>query len=76
MIVIFRLRDRVFPGTQGTGIPQAMAALVMGERRERGEVLSWRIALGKLLLLTLGLFSGATIGREGPTVHVAACFSI
>ena len=35
MIVICRLRDRVFPGTEGTGIPQAIAALEMGERRER-----------------------------------------
>jgi len=73
MIVICRLRDRVFPGTQGTGIPQVIAALAMGEQPARARVLSLRIALGKLVLLTLGLFSGTTIGREGPSVHVAAC---
>jgi H+/Cl- antiporter ClcA len=73
MIVICRLRDRVFPGTEGTGIPQAIVALKMGEGPARTEVLSLRIALGKLVLLTLGLFSGATIGREGPSVQFAAC---
>jgi len=73
MIVICRLRDRVFPGTEGTGIPQAIAALRMGEQPARARLLSLRVALGKLILMTLGLFSGATIGREGPSVHVAAC---
>jgi H+/Cl- antiporter ClcA len=73
MIVICRLRDRLFPGTEGTGIPQAMAALQMGDTPNRDRLLSLRIGLGKMMLLTLGLFSGATLGREGPSVHVAAC---
>lgn len=73
MVVIMRLRDRLFPGTEGTGIPQAIVALKLGEGPQRARVLSLRILLGKLILLTLGLFAGATIGREGPSVHVAAC---
>jgi H+/Cl- antiporter ClcA len=73
MIVISRLRDRVFPGTEGTGIPQAIAALHLSDDQARTQVLSLRIALGKLVLMTLGLFAGATIGREGPTVQLAAC---
>lgn len=73
MVVIMRLRDRLFPGTHGTGIPQAIAALEMGEGPERARVLSLRILIGKVLLLTLALFAGATVGREGPSVHVAAC---
>ena len=73
VILICRLRDRVFPGTDGTGIPQAIAALQIGEQPARSRLLSLRIAAGKLILLTLGLFSGATIGREGPSVHFAAC---
>ena len=36
-------------------------------------MLSLRILVGKILLLTLALFVGATVGREGPSVHVAAC---
>jgi H+/Cl- antiporter ClcA len=73
IVVVSRLRDLVFPGTEGTGIPQTIAALQLGESPLRSHVLSLRIMIGKLLLLTLGLFSGATIGREGPSVHVAAC---
>lgn len=73
MVAILRLRDLFFAGTEGTGIPQAMAALKMAEGPLRARVLSWRIAAGKTLLLTLGLLSGQTIGREGPSVHVSAC---
>lgn len=73
MIAIMRLRDRVFPGTEGTGIPQAIAALKLGPGPERARVLSLRILFGKVVLLTMALFAGATVGREGPTVHIAAC---
>lgn len=74
MLVIMQLRDRFFRGTEGTGIPQAIAALKTPEGPVRKLMLSWRIAIGKILLLTMGLFSGMTIGREGPSVHVGACF--
>lgn len=66
------VRNRLFPGTQGTGIPQTIASLKMKEGPERDGVLSWRIALGKLILTVLGLFSGASLGREGPTVQIGA----
>lgn len=74
MLVIIQLRDRYFRGTEGTGIPQAIAALKTPEGPIRSLMLSWRIAIGKIFLLTIGLFSGMTIGREGPSVHVGACF--
>ena len=73
MVVIMRLRDRLFPGTEGTGIPQTIVALKLGEGPARASVLSLRILIGKVVLLTLALFAGATVGREGPSVHVAAC---
>ena len=75
MWLIMTLRDRYFQGTQGTGIPQVMASLdVDATDPIRHKMLSWRIAIGKALLLLIGIFAGATIGREGPSVHVGACF--
>ncbi|HQU16600.1 MAG: chloride channel protein [Chromatiales bacterium 21-64-14] len=64
------LTKRYFPGSQGSGIPQAIAALDMREQFMRERLLSMRIVLGKILLTVVGLLSGASIGREGPTVHV------
>jgi len=66
------LTRRVFPGAQGSGIPQTIAALHMTDQATIGRVLSLRIAGGKILLTLLGLLSGASIGREGPTVQVGA----
>ena len=74
MIVIMRLRDVFFPGTEGTGIPQAIASLHVKDGPIRSYMLSGRILIGKTILLCIGLFSGMTIGREGPSVHVGACF--
>lgn len=73
LVLICRLRDLYFPGTEGTGIPQSIAALKL-DPAERHAALSLRIAFGKMLLLTLALFCGLTVGREGPSVHIAACF--
>lgn len=57
--------------TRGSGIPQVIAALQLPEDwRERN--LSLKVALAKMLLTVSGLLGGASIGREGPTVHVGA----
>ncbi|AWM29319.1 H+/Cl- antiporter ClcA [Sinorhizobium fredii] len=61
----------MFPNSQGSGIPQAIAARHLMES-ERALLLSPRIAFGKIVLTVLGLFSGASIGREGPVVQVGA----
>ena len=66
------LTRHVFPGTQGSGIPQAIAALRSSDDRERKRLLSLRIAGGKILMTLLGFLGGASIGREGPTIHVGA----
>ncbi len=73
MVVLCRLRDTLFPGTEGTGIPQTIAALKLGDHPARERVLSLRILCGKTLLLVFALLTGPTIGREGPSVHVGAC---
>jgi H+/Cl- antiporter ClcA len=63
---------RYFPGAQGSGIPQVIAAIHLADPAVVARVLSARIAVGKVLLTLLGLLCGASIGREGPTVQVGA----
>ncbi|MGH8150615.1 MAG: chloride channel protein, partial [Steroidobacteraceae bacterium] len=72
LVAVACLTRYVFPGTQGSGIPQAIAALRSRNESMRRGVLSLRIACGKLLLTLLGFVGGASIGREGPTVHIGA----
>ncbi len=72
LILITWLTRTFIPGAKGSGIPQVIAALQMKHHSDRREVLSLKIAFGKGLLVIFGLFCGASIGREGPTVHIAA----
>ncbi len=64
--------QRVFPGAEGSGIPQVIAALQIQDERLRGSVLSLKIAFGKIVVTLFALVCGASIGREGPTVQIGA----
>jgi H+/Cl- antiporter ClcA len=70
------LARRFFPGSQGSGIPQAIAARDMHDAAARDRLLSLKIAAGKIGLCLLGLLGGASIGREGPTVQVGAAIMV
>lgn len=65
-----------FPNAQGSGIPQAIAARHLHDAEPRHRLLSLKIAAGKILLTLIGLFCGASIGREGPTVQVGAAIML
>jgi H+/Cl- antiporter ClcA len=71
MLSVF-LTNRYFQNSQGSGIPQAIAARELTDQGARGALVSIRIAIGKILLTLLGLACGASVGREGPTVQVGA----
>lgn len=66
------LAKTVFNGSQGSGIPQAIAARQFRDSKTREKLLSLRITIGKIFLTLFGLACGASIGREGPTVQVGA----
>jgi H+/Cl- antiporter ClcA len=63
---------RFFPNTQGSGIPQAIAARTLHDVKAREHLVGLRVAVGKVLLTLFGLLVGASTGREGPTVQVGA----
>lgn len=66
------LARTVFPNSEGSGIPQVIAARDLADPAARHALVSLRVALGKVIAMTLGLLCGASTGREGPTVQVGA----
>lgn len=63
---------RYVPATQGSGIPQAIAASLTDDRRIRRKLLSFKIAIAKVFLTLGALLSGGSVGREGPSVQIGA----
>ncbi|WP_224702775.1 chloride channel protein [Devosia aquimaris] len=63
---------RYFDGAQGSGIPQVIAARQLSDPGAKQKLVSLRLAIAKMGLLTAGLAIGASAGREGPTVQVGA----
>ncbi len=64
---------RWFPGAAGSGIPQVKATLHPALPPERrGRFVSLRLTLAKIGLGAAGFAAGLSIGREGPSVQVAA----
>lgn len=62
-----------FPTLSGSGIPQVMVALEPGlSMPQRTAFTSLRLSLAKIVLASAGLLGGLSIGREGPSVQVAA----
>jgi H+/Cl- antiporter ClcA len=62
---------RFAPLAKGSGIPQVMAATKDPEG-SLSTLVSARAAVAKFFLTVGGLLVGASVGREGPTVQIAA----
>lgn len=62
---------RFTPEGKGSGIPQVIAATSDPED-SLDTLISLRVGIAKLLMTAAGLLTGASVGREGPTVQVAA----
>lgn len=64
---------RFAPGAMGSGIPQVVRALDDDlPDAQRSWLVSLRLSLHKIGLVSAGLLAGLSIGREGPTVQVGA----
>jgi chloride channel protein, CIC family len=59
-----------FPAARGSGIPQVKAAYAL-----RTERIRLRDGVAKFGITALQIGSGASLGREGPTVHMCAALS-
>ena len=67
------LTRRYVPGAAGSGIPQVMAALDPGvDASQRTLFVSMKLTLAKIALTSWGLLAGLSLGREGPSVQIAA----
>jgi H+/Cl- antiporter ClcA len=74
--VVFGLLSWVTSGrlraSRGSGIPQVIATIHIEDQGFRSRMLAMPVAASKMILTLLALTVGASIGREGPTVHVGA----
>jgi H+/Cl- antiporter ClcA len=69
------LTRRWFYGSEGSGIPQVIAAIHApraADDRLMQRLFGLRVIFGKLGGSLLGFLGGLSIGREGPTVHIGA----
>lgn len=65
--------QKYFPGSQGSGIPQVIAATRLArDSYPVSHLISIRIAVAKIFLGAFALIGGFSAGREGPSVQVAA----
>lgn len=72
------LVKRLAPEAKGSGIPQVLQAIETSKTAENHseiwfhELVSVKTAFIKILSSLIGILGGASIGREGPTVQIAA----
>lgn len=64
---------RFVPGAAGSGIPQVIATLEPSvTSSHRRLFVSTRLTIAKFFLTSWGLLAGLSLGREGPSVQIAA----
>jgi len=72
LVVVARLVVRSHQDAQGSGFPE-VKAMLFGKLLP--QFLTLRVLAAKAVSLALVVGAGLPIGKEGPNVHMAACFS-
>jgi H+/Cl- antiporter ClcA len=67
---------RWFAAARGSGIPQVIAAVRRPDSTEAAQLVALPAAAAKLVLTIVMLLAGASLGREGPTVQIAASINV
>ncbi|MCT2559809.1 chloride channel protein [Tsuneonella sp. YG55] len=75
-VAIAALTLRFAPEIRGSGIPQVIAAARHPDDAGSGVLVSLKAAFAKVGLTIAALFGGAAVGREGPTVQLAAALMV
>jgi H+/Cl- antiporter ClcA len=71
-LIVWLVR-RWAPGAGGSGVPQVLTALAPETTvQQRSRFVSLRLSVAKILAVSGGLLAGLSIGRQGPSVQVAA----
>lgn len=74
-VLAWWLANRFAPYSKGSGIPQVMAAISISSPvtdKKVNKLLSLRIAFIKVVSSLVMAIGGGAIGREGPTIQIAA----
>lgn len=66
-LLVGPLINRLSPETRGAGVPEVIEAVVIREGKIRH-----RTSLFKTLFTALSIGCGASVGREGPVVHIGS----
>jgi len=66
-LLVGPLITRFCPETRGAGVPEVIEAVV-----NRGGNIHYRTAFFKTLFTSLSIGCGASVGREGPVVHIGS----
>jgi H+/Cl- antiporter ClcA len=73
--VLAAVTHRYFPAAAGSGIPNAMAALQTNSVATLERLFNLKMIAARILLSATAILFGASVGREGPTVHVGAAIA-
>lgn len=70
-VFIVWMLKKYFPYSDGSGLPQGYAVDIFDNERLQNTY-SLRTAIGKVFLTFMGIASGASLGKEGPTIQICA----